>query len=200
MTFDWTVRISDIVVILAIISGPIAAVTITEYLRKRQDERGRKIHIFRTLMATRSAPLAGSHVEALNLIEVEFQSSRRKEKVVLDCWRLYVTHLNDRNYPPDFWPTKKNELLIDLLYAISVFLGYSYDKADIKNYAYYPTGYGDAEADNLETRKLWLEILRGQKPLPVSATVHKDRAVSTESTLNAASESIPNAPQPEKSK
>jgi hypothetical protein len=174
--------------ILAIIVGPIAAVTITECLRKRQDERNRKIFIFRTLMATRSAPLASSHIEALNLIEVEFQSSRRKEKSVLDCWRLYVTHLNDRNYPKELWQTKRGELLIDLLYAISVFLRYSYDKADIKNYAYYPVGYEDADFDNFQTRKLWLKILQGEQPFPVWAKVQRDKAVITEPVLNGVTE------------
>lgn len=166
--FDWTVKITDLVMIVAIFAGPFLAVYVTERQRKRADIRNRKIHIFRTLMATRSAPLVGAHVEALNLLEVEFDPSRSQERGVVDCWRLYLAHLNDRNYPLEAWVLRKSELLIDLLYTMSVSLGYSYDKSQIKTATYYPQGYGEVEQELTESRKLWLEILRGKKQLPIT--------------------------------
>ena len=77
MEWEWKIRITDIIMIIAIIVGPIIAVRITEKLRLKKDSRDRKVHIFRTLMATRSAPLAAMHIEALNLVELEFQAPPR---------------------------------------------------------------------------------------------------------------------------
>jgi hypothetical protein len=167
LTFEWTVRVTDVLTILAIIAGPILAVQITEYLRKSGEATKRKIHIFRTLMATRSVPLSAAHIESLNLVEIEFRSSRHQERRVVDCWRLYLAHLNDRNYPQEAWAARKGDLLIDLLYEMSGVLGFSYDKSQIKSGTYYPSGWQEAELEQIEARKLWLDVLRGQRTLPM---------------------------------
>lgn len=171
LTVDWTVKVTDLVLIAALVIGPVLAVQITEILRKRQDARNRKVHIFRTLMATRSATLAPAHIEALNLVEIEFQAARRsQERRVVDCWKLYLAHLNDRNYPLESWAARKTDLLIDLLYEMSVSLGYSYDKSEIKSGTYYPAGWQEAENEQTEARKLWLAVLRGQRLLPIQSS------------------------------
>ena len=172
MELEWKIRITDIIIIIAIIAGPILAVQVTEKLRKLKDIRVRKIHIFRSLMSTRSATLAALHIEALNLVELEFQSNKAQDKKVIGAWRLYVDHLSDRDYPKESWPTRKAELLVDMLYEMSKSLGYDFDKAQIKSGSYYPAGYGDSEAENTETRKLWLEILRGQRKMPMIAGIY----------------------------
>lgn len=155
--------------ILAVAAGPIIAVQITEYLRHKKDSRDRKVHIFRTLMATRSAQLAPAHIEALNLVELEFQVSPHKARRVVDAGRLYIDHLKDRLYPREAWVPRKDELLIDLLYEMSTALGYNFDKVQIKAGSYYPSGYQETENDNLQIRKLWLDILKGDKRLPITA-------------------------------
>ena len=168
MTFDWTIKVTDILIIIALFTGPSIAVQISEYLRKLADARNRKIRIFRTLMATRSASLAAAHIEALNLVEIEFQASHRsQERRVVDCWKLYLAHLNDLKYPRESWAVRRAELLIDLLYEMSCPLGYSYDKSQIKSGTYYPAGWQEAENEQTETRKLWLAVLQGQRMLPV---------------------------------
>jgi|SRR5437762_256161 len=100
---DWTVKVTDIAIVIATFSGPFLAVYVTEKQRKKADARNRKVHIFRTLMATRAATLAATHIEALNLLDVEFADHPE----VLDRWRLYKDHLYDRQYPPDHWPGAK---------------------------------------------------------------------------------------------
>jgi len=169
---DITIKMTDLAIVVATLAGPFLAVYVTEKQRNKADIRNRKVHMFRTLMATRSARLAPAHIEALNLVEVEFDQTSRQERGVIDCWKLYLAHLNDQAYPTDVWVSKSHELLVDLLYAMSITLGYEYDKAAIKNGAYYPKGYGDAEAEMLETRKLWFEILRGNRKLPMHADVY----------------------------
>ena len=64
--------ISDWLVILAIIIAPILAVQIQKFMDHRKEEKERKMHVFRTLMATRAAPLSPLHVEALNMIDIVF--------------------------------------------------------------------------------------------------------------------------------
>ena len=164
---EWKIRITDIIMIIAIFLGPIIAVQITEYLRHKKDSRDRKVHIFRTLMATRSAQLAPMHIEALNLVELEFPSSPRSAKRVVDAGRLYVAHLGDHLYPKEAWGPRKDELLVDLLYEMSTALGYNFDKVQIKAGSYYPSGYQETENDNFQIRKLWLEILKGNKQLAI---------------------------------
>jgi hypothetical protein len=158
--------------IVAVFVGPIVAVQLTEYLRNRQEIHKRRVHIFRTLMATRRSNLAVAHIEALNLLELEFHSSDPQDKKVVDGWKMYLAHLCDPNYQPkDGWEQRRQELLVDLLYEISLAIGYSFDKSGIKTGAYAPQAYIDFESENTETRKLWLEVLRGQRELPMRASV-----------------------------
>ncbi len=107
----------------------------------------------------------------MNLVELEFQGPRSAKRVV-DAGRLYIAHLGDRLYPTEAWSTRKDELLVDLLYEMSTSLGYNFDKVQIKAGSYYPSGYGDAENETVQIRKLWLDILKGNKRLPMSAEVY----------------------------
>jgi len=158
--------------IVAVFIGPIVAVQLTELLRRRQDTQKRRVHVFRTLMATRRSNLAATHIEALNLLELEFHSSHAQDKKVVDGWKMYLGHLCDPNYQPkDGWEQRRQELLVDLLYEMNVAIGYSFDKSSIKSGSYAPQAYCDFEGENTESRKLWLEILRGQRELPMRASI-----------------------------
>jgi hypothetical protein len=57
---------------------------------------------------------------------------------------------------------------LDLLHAMSVCLGYSYDKAQIKTGAC-SSGYGETEYELIEIRKELLEIFKGNKKFPIAA-------------------------------
>ena len=168
MSWDWTIKITDVIMIGAIVIGPIVAVRITENLRHRKDSRERKVHIFRTLMSTRSASLAAMHVEALNLVELEFQVPPDASTAVVSAGRLYMNHLNDRQYPSNMWEARRAELLVDLLFEMSKTLGYNFDKVQIKAGSYYPSAYGETETDNYQARKLLLEILQSKRAFPVT--------------------------------
>lgn len=119
-------------------------------------------------MSTRASTLAPSHVEALNLIDIEFDAKKAKEKPVIDAWKLYHSHLNDQSYEDnEAWMKRTELLLVDLLHAMSICLGYPFDKAHIKNSSYYPRGHGEVEFDQHATRKALVEVLEGRKPLSV---------------------------------
>lgn len=171
MEWELKIRATDIIMIIAIFAGPIVAVQITEFLRKVNDARGRKVHIFRILMATRSATLASPHVESLNAVDLEFHSKNIQDKRVLDACRLYMDHLRDHEYPKEMWGARRTELLVELLYEMSKALGYNFDKVQIKAGSYYPSGYEEFENDNLEIRKNWLNILKGNQQLHMKAEI-----------------------------
>jgi hypothetical protein len=169
MQFDSTIKTTDLIMMLAVVAGPIVAVQVESFLRRRREIHGRRVRIFRTLMSTRLSTLAATHTESLNLVELEFHTSNPLDKKVVDHWKLYHSHLHDRNYiPKEGWEQRRSELLVDLLYQMSQAIGYSFDKASIKMGAYSPQSYLDYHLQDLETRKLWLEILKGQRPIPMA--------------------------------
>jgi hypothetical protein len=159
---------SELISIAAIFLGPFGAVLVTEWIRRHHEMMDRKVHLFRALMSTRASTLAPSHVEALNLIDIEFDAKKAKERPVIDAWKLYHSHLNDQSYEDtEAWLKRTELLLVDLLHAMSICLGYPFDKAHIKNSSYYPKGYGEVELDQHRTRKSLVEVLEGRKALNV---------------------------------
>lgn len=154
--------------IIAIIAGPILSIQISQYLNHKKSIKERKLEIFKTLMATRSAALTPEHTHALNMIDVEFRPKAKLEKDVISAWKLYHAHLQDRSYPAETWSSRKGELLIDLLYAMAISLDYDFDKSQIKSLSYYPDGYSDLENDQYIFRKKAIEILEGKSSIPIN--------------------------------
>jgi hypothetical protein len=101
------------------------------------------------------------------MIAVEFYGSTFTAKAVLEAWKAYLDHLNSATTVTELWGSKREDLLIDLLQKMAKHLGFEFDRTDIKRTSYFPRGYGEAEFDQLEMRKLLLGILRGERGLPV---------------------------------
>lgn len=116
--------------------------------------------------------LAPEHVKALNMIDIEFHGEKRS-KSILEAWKAYLDQLNN-SVPPDSlgafetWLSKRDDLLVDLLYAMSLSLGYKYDKTFIRRTVYSPQGFFEIEADGYAIRKHTLQILQGERPLQIS--------------------------------
>ena len=104
--FDWAI-------VLATFLGPIFAIFASERIRSRTDKDQRKNYIFRSLMATRRLAISPEHVNALNLIEVEFH----KDKEVIKAWKDYLAHLNQVSdqMPNTQWIQIKDQKLAYLL-------------------------------------------------------------------------------------
>lgn len=165
-------RVTDIIMIFAVLVAPAVAVQISVFLGERSETRKKKLWIFRALMATRNASLDSRHIEALNLVEVDFDVNIPKEREVIDRWRLYFDHLNSIDkFPIETWASKKAELLVDLLFSMAVSLGYKYDRSLIKGGTYYPKGHSEADQEFREIRKLFLEVLQGNRAIPMNAYV-----------------------------
>jgi hypothetical protein len=138
---------------------------------ERREHRKRKLEIFRKLMITLKVPLNPNHVDALNMIPVEFHPDRKADKEVLAAWRVYASHLNQRTNGADQlarWGEKKFDLLIDLVHVMGRSLGYDIDKAAIRDNMYVPQWYIDVEEQWKGIRTSWLEVLNGERPLSMT--------------------------------
>ena len=163
-------QIEDWLVIGAVLLAPLIAIQVTRHFEHKKQKREEKLRVFKTLMATRATNIAPSHVEALNMIDVSFYEGGKKNEGVTSSWKVYLDHLNDKDYPKESWEPKRKELFIELLHTMAVALDYDFDKSHIKNTSYYPTGHGDIEDDQYHLRKGLVGLLRGELSLPMHLT------------------------------
>ena len=102
-----------------------------------------------------------------------FYGGGTKEKKVLEAWKAYHDHLNDKSYPPDRmpeWLTRQIDLLIDLLHEMAVCLGYAdFDKTHIKNSWYAPQAHSDIEVEQQTIRQGFAGIFSGKASFPVTS-------------------------------
>ncbi|AZC51617.1 hypothetical protein C4K35_4038 [Pseudomonas chlororaphis subsp. piscium] len=164
------VTISDWLLIVATLFSPFIAVQATRYLDERKEIRGRKLSIFKTLMATRGYVISWGHVEALNRIDLEFMKGHKKEKAVVEAWKEYHDLLCNDKLSPDQWDTKRIDLLAELLHKMAIVLDYDFDKTHIKNSSYAPRYHADTEAQQAAIRKGIIEVLAGNSALSMTVT------------------------------
>jgi hypothetical protein len=160
------VEIIDIVTIVAIIVGPIAAVIVTRAMDERNAKNVRRHAIFRDLMRTRSAKLSLEHVTALNLVEIEFYENSG----VRSAWQKYMENLSSEapeDRAQDFYG-KRDQLFIKLLQEVANQIGLKkVDITDLMTSNYYPQGWANDEVEQRKVRALLIQTLSGMKPLRV---------------------------------
>jgi hypothetical protein len=174
LTF-FSIEIKDWAVVFATLVGPILAVQTQKAIETLRERRNRKTYVFEQLMATRRARLSPEHVQALNMIDLVFYGRRvmgvqrrsAAEQNVLDCWKEYLDHLNNRtdDEPIAQWVTKGDELFTNILYAISNDIGYRFDRVQLKRGAYSPIAHGELEEEQNELRKSMLSLVTGKHAL-----------------------------------
>lgn len=160
-------RLSDWIMIFAVLLGPIIAVQLTRYLDNKKEIRQRKVDLFRTLMATRAYRISWDHVVALNRIDLEFDRRVPTEKDVINSWKSYFDLLSDKMLTPEQWNVKRVDLFVELLHAMAKVLDYDFDKTHIKNSAYSPMAHENAEFENNEIRAGIIKILKGDALFPI---------------------------------
>lgn len=129
-------------------------------------------------MATRAATVSGEHVRALNMIDIEFYGRRlfgkrfqtRKERTVVEAWRIYLDHLNQQVLPENIaaWGIRRVDLFVDLLHAMAVAVGYDYDRVLLNRSIYSPRAHESQEIAELAIREGLVEIMRGNRGFPIS--------------------------------
>jgi len=165
---DWLNVAILIATIIAIIVGPIVAVKITVNSEERREKLRRKYQTFYALMRTRRVTLSSEHVSALNTIQTEFHDDVK----VIEAYKKYIENLSLPASPPEQITQKfmedRRDVFNEMMFEIGRSLGFHFDKRDLAKYSYTPQGWVDTEAEQNAVRKLALELLLGQRGLPVS--------------------------------
>ena len=147
--------------------GPILAVGLTLWRKSVTAKYNRRLHVFRTLMATRRVPISNEHVTAINLVEVDFYKCQKVE----EAWNKYKSHLNDRSTPEDqIWRDKKETLLSKLLFEIAAVLNFKIPAIDIFKGGYAPAGWEHRDLRATGAMEYIYELSQGTKVLPMAVT------------------------------
>ena len=164
------IEVSNWIMILAVIAGPILAIQIQKYIEGVKEAKERRVRVFKDLMATRASTLAYQHVVALNMVGLEFQGKSYVK--VVNAWKMYLDHLssfpNNDEAMAKVWAEKKNDQLSDLLYEMGTSLGFDFDKVHIKKAGYIPKAYADKEDDQVFIRRSLVEVFLGQRSIPLN--------------------------------
>ena len=184
--------IGDWLIIVAVLAGPILAVQVQKSIESWRERKNRKKYVFKSLMATRGTALSPRHVEALNMIDLEFSVKKPKEKKVVDGWKIYRDHLNSLKIhsDPEYkarlerWTDKSNELLADLLFEMAKAVGYDFDKVHLKKGSYTPQGHADFEFEQNFIRRSLVQLFLNEAKIPVQIVAPPDATgISSEERL-----------------
>jgi hypothetical protein len=159
----------------AIVIAPIIALKVQRKADEEREAKIRKMWVFKTIMSNRATRWNPTCVQALNMIDIEF--NRKSEKAVCDAWKELLDHYNDwgkktqqqRQLDDQRDIEKANDLLADLLVPMGKSLGYEFDRVYIKKAFYYPEGLVNIEQEQHALRRAVLNLLSGQgAKLPVA--------------------------------
>jgi len=173
--------INDGLMIAVVLVAPFLAVFAQKQIELWREKRTTKLWVFKTLMATRGRTLSVEHVQALNMIDLEFTKS--SEKAVISAWKEYHDHLY--SYPREkdkqkeraiIWSQRTGELLANLLGLMGESLGYEFDPVQIRRGAYSPEGHETVEFELQLLRKMMLEWLGGDRKVSVSLVPEDEKA------------------------
>lgn len=168
------------VTVAAVILGPILAVQAQKTIEFIKDKRNRRQTLFKTLMSTRGERLSRGHVQALNMIDIEFYGRRlfgtrfqlRSEKAITNAWKNYNDNLNSKeSYGSlELWLKDGDTLFIKLLYEMSKSLGYDYDEVQLKRDAYRPMAHANVENAQLDVLAGLASVLKNERSIPMKIT------------------------------
>lgn len=173
----WGLELKDWAVVVSTLLGPILAVQAQKWIESVKAVKSRKSFVFEQLMASRNSRVSAEHVRALNMIDLVFNGSiwfgftirSGSEKRVLDSWREYLDHLNNKGTMDlSHWFSVGDDLLTNLLFSIGRDVGYKFDKIHIKRGIYTPIAHGEIENEWNEIRKSLLSLFKGDSSLNMS--------------------------------
>ena len=144
--------------------GPVFAVALTLWRNRADAIYDRRLYVFRTLMSTRKIAISNDHVNALNLVEVDFYNC---EKVV-KAYKEYKEHLHVTNQPEDeVWNEKKEKLLAQLLFTMGTVLKFNIPAMEIFKGGYAPKGWAHRDALQIGTHQFVNDLAEGKKLMPI---------------------------------
>lgn len=170
----WAVRLTDVLMVVAVLLAPMVAVRIQRKLDHEREQRQEKRRLFATLMATRApaARTSAMHVENLNRIDIVFGGNKQTpaDRAVTEAWRVYLDAL-------DYSSTDERERIarvlasddkfVDLLYHMGHAVGYHFDRPHLAKGVYSPEAHAAAERRALEVHERVSRVLTGEQPIAV---------------------------------
>lgn len=146
-----------------------------KWVERTRENRNLRLHTFKRLMATRGAILSPAHVEALNMIDLEFAGKGKKDVEVRQRWEDYLDNLNHPTQDPgnhraelDAWSKRNNDLLVNLLGSMSRAVGFNFTDVQIRRGIYTPLGHANLETEQQLIRQGVVQLLYGHRSLPVA--------------------------------
>jgi len=184
LSYFWTSLITwlttnvGLITVVAIMLAPIFTLRVQKKLEARKEKEQRKLFIFKTLVATYATRVSPDHIQALNMINIEFYGIEH----VLNSWHLYQNHLTtavadanntsipleERELKAKEWIDRGSDLFIDLLVCMSKEVGYPFDKTTLSNGIYYPIAHQRLEDENRFLRQGLLDIIYNNKPISMN--------------------------------
>ncbi|MET4576206.1 DUF6680 family protein [Ottowia thiooxydans] len=172
---DWSLRLADVLVVLATAVSPFIAVQASEKLRASASARDAREKVFHTLMSTRGARMTPDHVAALNRIDLVFPAQKFSD--VSDAWNLYMRHLSigqpEAERAGDAHFEKGGRLFMSLLKAMAMALNTPFSETTLQHNAYYPIGYIHNEQQSYLLRDAALQVLKGEQAIAIKPTENK---------------------------
>jgi len=143
-------KLNDWLTLLAIVLGPVIAVSITLWIEHRRRSRERGLQIMRMLLSTRHMPANPQYNAAINLIPAEFNAERE----IMDAWRNYNALVREHPRPElaDDHQRRVTAAQSTLIYRVMLSVGLKLSEADIQTQAYISQGFVDR--DNLYVKSL----------------------------------------------
>jgi len=203
----WGMETRDWMTVAATVAGPIFAVQAQKVVERARASAQRRDWIFSTLMATRQNRVSMEHVRALNMIDLAFYGTGVLGKVwrskgsqaVLDAWHDYHAHLtvSPQNRPANEgeqrdWNDRCDELLTDLLDRLAAVMSYKFERAALKGGSYSPEAHGTVALQEQAIRHLAIEVLAGNKNLPMEVKAWPVDAAVAEQQRNTQAELVQN--------
>lgn len=163
-TTELTMRFFDLLMLLAVLLSPLAAVQLSMWRERVRRAGERRLSIFQTLMATRTQRLGWTHVNALNMIDVEFYGEK-KFAGVRGAWHAYLDSLASE--PSEAMFVERDRLFYELLQSMGKALGYTFEITAIKQTAYIPVAHNEFEKDQRIVREGIIALLAGRLAIPI---------------------------------
>jgi hypothetical protein len=167
-------KLNDWLTLLAIVLGPVIAVSITLWIEHRRRVRERQLQIMRMLLSTRHMPADPRYNVAINLIPAEFNSQAE----IMTAWRRYHDLVSQHPTPAD-QPDHQRRMAVaqsTLIYQIMVSVGLKLSEGDIQTQAYVSQGFVDR--DNA--------YLKSLQALPEMAATMKEQVELTRALVEGA--------------
>lgn len=160
--------------------APLHALKVQRQLDEEREHDGRKLWIYKTLMSNRATRIKPDFVQALNMIDIEF--NKPDEKPIRDAWKELNDHYQvwgaktpeQKKKDEDADIERSTTLLTELLLTMGSSLGYPFDRVVIRKGFYYPEGLVNIEQEQHALRGAVLNLLSGKgAKLPVAVFEQK---------------------------